>query len=144
MEPGDSHLTQVRVGKLGEGLTAIRSDYRVQRIGIKRRAAFKGPIVGVSTANKHGHATPPLDISSVDVRHPVTLLIVQIIEILIPFTLALTVTTWSDIARDDPLFRSAYSRGCESRTGYAPQKWKRKRATSPTPRGYTWLRMLLL
>lgn len=125
----------MRVGKLGEGLTAIRSDYRVQCIGIKRRVTFKGPIVEATTANKHGHATPPLNISSVDVRRPVTLLIVQIIEILIPFTLALTVRTCSDVASDDPLFRSAYSRGCESGTGCAPQKWKRKRATRTHPAG---------
>lgn len=93
MEPGDSHLTQVRVGKLGENLTAIRSDYRVRCVGLREERRSKDQSSGVSTANKHGHATPPLDISSVDVRRPVTLLIVQIIEILIPFTLVLTVRT---------------------------------------------------
>jgi len=28
MEPGNRHLTQVRAGKLGEGLTATRLNYR--------------------------------------------------------------------------------------------------------------------
>lgn len=101
---------------------------------IKRRAAFKGPIVGVSTANKHGHATPPLDISSVDVRRPVTLLIVQIIEILIPFTLA------GD--SQDVIGRSATTRylGVRTREGASPERdVPRKNGSAnarhaPTPR----------
>lgn len=93
MEPGNRHLTQVGADKLGEGLTATRSDYRYSVLDLKRGIAFKGATAEVSTANKHGHATPLLDIAPVHARRLVTLLIVQIIETLIPFALALTVRT---------------------------------------------------
>lgn len=65
----------------------------MQCAGFERGIAFKGATAGVSTANKHGHATPPLDIAPARARRLVTLLIVQIIETLIPFALALTVRT---------------------------------------------------
>lgn len=68
----------------------------MQCAGFEGGMTFKGATAGVSTANKHGHATLPLDITPVRARSLVTLLIVQIIETLIPFALALTVRTWSD------------------------------------------------